>query len=545
MMVRPALVVVVAAAILFVGCGSDASTVPAPAISTPIATFSPFTSPSASSTPGAIASTPDQQPLTAEALAQFAAYIEDTRGSFNVPGMAVVVVQGGDVAFAQGFGVREAGGEDPITPDTMFSIGSTTKAMTAMMAATLVDEELITWDTPVVDVMPQFQLSDADATGKITLRHLFAHTTGLPNTDLALFFAGLPPEGIVEFFKDVPLNTQPGESRTYQNEAFAVGGYVAAMAAGGRYGDDLLETYVDLMQRRVFDPIGMSTATFSIAETEANPNHATPHYTTLNGTLAQTGFDVTPTHFWDTGSLAPAGEVRASAIDVGRFLITMLSGGVGPDGARVVSSESLAETWTQQIEMSPDPWLESVDSTPGWTLADYQGITVVTKDGNLGGFVAYMAFIPGADTGIAVLSNLDLPIPALSVQWRLVEMLYELEPKVEETFESGLAQFLEGVSDAFGQMLPVDRESVSRYLGEYESLGIPYTIEWRDGGLWFGQGMLDNVRLLGSPDGGYVAISSSDAHFMPIQFAEGDDGSISLLIAGEIQSPKLDNAAGE
>ena len=351
MMVRSALVVVVAAAILFVGCGSDASTVSAPAISTPIATFSPLTSPAATSTPRAAASTPNQLPLTAEALAQFAAYIEDTRRSFNVPGMAVVVVQGGDVAFAQGFGVREAGRDDPITPDTLFSIGSTAKAMTAMMAATLVDEGLITWDTPVVDVMPQFQLSDADATGKITLRHLFAHTTGLPNTDLALFFAELPPEGIVEFFKDVPLNTQPGGSRTYQNEAFAVGGYVAAMAAGGRYGDDLLETYVDLMQQRVFDPIGMSTATFSIKETEANPNHATPHYTTLNGTLAQTGFEVTPTHFWDTGSLAPAGEVRASALDVGRFLITMLSEGVAPDGARVVSRESLAETWTQQIEM--------------------------------------------------------------------------------------------------------------------------------------------------------------------------------------------------
>lgn len=198
MVVRPALVVVVAAAILFVGCGSDAATVDAPAISTPIATFSPFTSPAASSTPGAIVSTPEQQPLTAEALAQFAAYfaayIEDTRWSFNVPGMAVVVVQEGDVAFAQGFGVREAGGEDPITPDTMFSIGSTAKAMTAMMAATFVDEGLITWNTPVVDVMPQFQLSDADATGKITLRHLFAHTTGLPNTDLALFSPDCPPK---------------------------------------------------------------------------------------------------------------------------------------------------------------------------------------------------------------------------------------------------------------------------------------------------------------------------------------------------------------
>ena len=124
-------------------------------------------------------------------------------------------------------------------------------------------------------------------------------------------------------------------------------------------------------------------------------------------------------------------------------------------------------------------------------------------------------------------------------------MLYGLEPKMEETLESGLAQFLEGASDAFGQMLPVDPESVSRYLGEYESLGIPYTIEWCDGGLWFGQGTLDNVRLLGSPVGGYVAISSSDLHFMPIKFAEGDDGSINLLIADEIQAPKLDNAAGK
>ena len=96
------------------------------------------------------------------------------------------------MAFAQGFGVKVADGEDPVTPDTLFDIGSTAKAMKAMMAATVVDEGFITWDTPVVEVMPQFQLSDADATAKITLKHLFAHTTGLPNTDLAFFFPGLP-----------------------------------------------------------------------------------------------------------------------------------------------------------------------------------------------------------------------------------------------------------------------------------------------------------------------------------------------------------------
>ena len=214
-------------------------------------------------------------------------------------GMAVV--QGGEVAFAQGSGVKEAGDDDPVTPDTLFSIGSTAKTLPAIMAATVVDDGLITWDTPVVEVMPQFQLSDADATSQITLRHLFAHTTGLPDIDLLYFFSGLLPEGIIDALKDMPLNTRPGESRTYQNEAFSVAGYVATMAAGGQYGDNLLQTYVDLMQTGVFDPIGISTATFSIEDAVANPNHATPHYTSLNGTLAETGFDVTPDSLLEYG----------------------------------------------------------------------------------------------------------------------------------------------------------------------------------------------------------------------------------------------------
>ncbi len=408
------------------------------------------------------ASAPELQPLTAEALAEFAAYIEETRESFNVPGMAVVVVQGGEVVFAQGFGVKEARGADPVTPDTVFSIGSLTKAMTSMMTATLVDQGLMGWDTRVVEVMPQFQLSDTDATGKITIKHLFAHTTGLPNTDLALLFAGLPPEGFVEFLKGVPLSSQPGESRTYHNQAYAVGAYVAAMAAGGEYGDNLVETYIDLMERRVFAPIGMSTATFSIEEAQANPDHATPHYITLNGTLAQTGFDITPTHYWDIGALAPAGAVRASARDVGRFLMTMLAEGVAPDGTRVVSGENLAETWTQQIEINAEPFLEGAGAALGWGLADYQGITVVTHGGAVSGFSSQMAFVPGADTGIVVLNNVDTLGLALgrNVQYRLVEMLYGLEPKVEELAKAELGQ-IAGLSDLYSQLLPVDPDSVA------------------------------------------------------------------------------------
>ena len=257
--------------------------------------------------------------LPPELVADIEAYIEQMRELLNVPGVAVAIVQGGEIAYAEGFGVKEIGSDDPVTADTIFSIGSLGKAMTSMMVASLVDDGLIEWDTPLVEVMPQFQLSDEQATQQITLREALGMTTGLPNIDPILFLSGLPPEDYVEYLADVPLAAPPGESYVYQNEMYSVGAYAAAMAAGAEYGVDLFSTYTDLMQERVFDPLGMTSATFSAAEAEASPNHATPHFQSLNANLTETGFDVTPTHYMDIDTIAPAGTARMSATDVGAF----------------------------------------------------------------------------------------------------------------------------------------------------------------------------------------------------------------------------------
>ena len=107
---------------------------------------------------------------------------------------------------------------------------------------------------------------------------------------------------------------------------------------------------------------------------------------------------------------------------------------------------------------------------------------------------------------------------------------------MEELLKPGIEQFLAGVSDAYTRLLPVDPETVAPYSGEYESEGNPYTIEWRDGSLCYGQGSLDIAQLLGSPEGGYLSISPSD-FYLPFQFVEGEDGSITLVIAGFIEAP--------
>ena len=484
--------------------------------------------------------------LPPELLAEFEAYVEQTRDFLNVPGVAVAIVQGGEIVYAKGFGVKEIGSDDPVTADTVFTIGSLGKAMTSMMVASLVDDGLIEWDTPLVEVMPQFRLSDEQATQQITLREALGMTTGLPYLGPVLFLSGLPPEDYVEYLADVPLAAPPGESYVYQNEMYSVGAYAATMAAGAEYGENLYSTYTDLMQERVFDPLGMTSATFSAQEAAASPDHATPHFQSLNATLAETGFDVTPTHYMDLDTIAPAGTARMSAPDVGRFLITMLSGGVAPDGSRAISAENLAETWTGQISKEPVPHLEQASYGMGWNAATYQGIPLVTHDGNLGGFASDMAFITEADTGIVVLTNADYFGLTLrtQVQFRLIEMLLGIEPFIDfidEGFSEGMASYLSQLSDGYSQLAAIDPETVAPFLGSYDVEGEPYTVELCDDRLWVSLGEWDHVELLAAPDGSYAAISGGIEFIgAPFQFVEGDDGRITMVMFGQLEVPKLD-----
>ena len=127
-------------------------------------------------------------PLTDERLATFEAYVAAKLAETHVPGAAVAVVQGGAVAFLQGFGVRELGRPAPVTADTLLRIGSVTKSFSSLLAATLVDAGQLTWETPLVDLLPDFAVADPDLTPRLTVRDAFCACTGLPRRDLEFIF---------------------------------------------------------------------------------------------------------------------------------------------------------------------------------------------------------------------------------------------------------------------------------------------------------------------------------------------------------------------
>ncbi len=409
----------------------------------------------------------EPQSITPEVLAALEAYIEDAMTQFGIPGVAVAIVQGDEVVYTGGFGVRDLESNAPITPQTRMMIGSTSKTMTTLLMAMMVDEGRFDWDTPVVEILPSFAVADPEITEEITVQNLVCACTGVPRRDLEIFFNfdNLSAEKVIESLADFEFFTDFGEAFQYSNQMVATGGYVTAAAAGGEYGD-LYDAYASLMRERVFDPIEMPRTTLDFEQVLAGDNYAMPHELTVEGAYGPIPMNwerfVTP--------LAPAGAYWSTVEEMGRYLITELNRGVTPDGERIVSAENLTHTWEPQVPIDAN-----ASYGLGWIISDYKGQPVIAHGGNTIGFTSELAFLPEADIGISVITNAwGTNAFNEAVRTRLLEMLFVQEFEADEAaafqFET-LREQIEKMAETLAD--EVDPEVVAPFEGSYtnEALG--------------------------------------------------------------------------
>ncbi len=355
--------------------------------------------------------------LTPELLGQLEGYITGAMTLARVPGAAVAVVQNSEVVYVHGFGVREMGTKDPVTPDTRMMIGSVGKTMTTMMMATLVDDGHMAWDTPAVKILPGFAVADPALTPKITMRDLVCACTGVPRRDMELLFNAdsLTAKDVVASLRSFQFSTGLGEAFQYSNQMVASGGYIAALA-GSSDTTDMYGAYLAQIQHRVFDPIGMAHTTFNFEEVAAAPDHATPH-----GEDAL--YEYSPLPLSVERLLIPVGPAGASwstARDMARYLITELNRGVSPDGVRVVSEKNLEVTWQPQVAVNAD-----TSYGLGWFVGHYKGLRLLYHEGNTLGFTSDLAFLPDVGLGIVVLANAaNSNAFDEAVRFRLFELAY-------------------------------------------------------------------------------------------------------------------------
>jgi CubicO group peptidase (beta-lactamase class C family) len=428
-------------------------------------------------------------PLTGELLATFEAYVAAKLTEFHIPGAAVAVVQGGEVTFLQGFGVRELGRPEPVAADTLLRIGSVTKSFSSLLAATLVDTGRVTWETPLVDLLPDFAVADPDLTSRLTMADAFCACTGLPRRDweIVLNSHALTPEGIIAGMSRIPLAAPYGAKYQYSNQMVAVGGYAAAVADGGSP-TNLGPDYAIALRARVLNPIGMTHSTLALAEVLARGDYATPHGADITSTLCP--LPLLEDNDW-VATVAPSGGLWSSAREMARYVQTELNRGVSPDGVRVVSAANLERTWQPGVAMSALPGT-SQHYGLGWVVSAYGGQRMVSHAGATLGFHSQVTLLPEAQLGVVVLTNATVGVAvSLSVAavYRLLELLFDQPATIDAVLAPGLAAAAQARTDLLAHLGQVDPAAVTPYLGRYANPDLgSATLALREGKLIFDAG---------------------------------------------------------
>ncbi|NDJ87141.1 MAG: beta-lactamase family protein [Chloroflexi bacterium] len=453
--------------------------------------------------------------LTNEEVDAIVAQVDPLREEFQVPGAAVAIFQGDDIVYVGGHGVRKVDTGEPITTQTVFRVGSTTKAMTSFMIATLVDDGVIDWDTLAVEVYPDFRLPTAKATQSVTIADLMGMGTGFQGVyQPFLWETYKTAQDIFAAIAAQPTLDKPGYS--YNNEIYASAGHLGAIAADS--------TYAALMQERVFDSVGMSTAQIGDSPAAVSDDWAQSYIYSIAGELAT----ATPEPYRVIGSLAPSGAVISNVNDLARFVITVKNSGITPNGTRVVSQDALVRTITGQTPIDND-----AAYAMGWIVDNRYGYELVHHEGNIDGYYSYMAFVPDADAGLVILTNSiigELFIHAVKATF--LEQLYPGSTADEvvtlrETYGQQYEVFTQ-IAPLLNVPVPVD--TVAPFLGEYEN---GYTLEWRpDETLWLIRGKFEIALLPGDNIGlanTYVLGNTylAYANFV-VQLQESKSGDVAL-----------------
>ena len=325
-------------------------------------------------------------------LERLATEIERNRIDQHAPGAAVAVVREGKVIFARGFGLANVADKTPVTPETRFFIGSTTKAFTATLVGMLVDEGVMRWDDPADQHLPYFKLAvdSDDPAARATLRDLLSHRTGFPRMSVLLANGVLSPEEILRQASQAEPFSTFRQRFHYNNEQYLAAGWAAAAAAG--------RPWDELTRSRILNPLGMTNTETSARRARAMPDLArgyTWHKET--GTNEEPEQNVRAISSVDT--IAPAGSISSTALDMAKWLRFLLAKGE-VNGKPLIRAETLAETWTRQIAVNAN-----VGYGMGWMLREWRGQPLIVHEGSLPGYTAMVALLPQSDLGFVVLVN--------------------------------------------------------------------------------------------------------------------------------------------
>ena len=359
------------------------------------------------------------------------AIVIDALKTFQVPGAAVVVVRGDKTLVLKGYGRRSIERDEPVTPETLFPMASCTKQFTTTLLAMLVDEGMIGWDDRVKKLYPDFALSDPSANELLTLRDLVSHRTGLGSHDLLWYHSPEKIDDIIRKAKLLPLDYPFRGGYRYNSVPFMAAGRIAEKVGKAKW--------EKLVRERICDPLEMKSVSFTTPDIPKDADRALGHRLNKAGKVERM-----PVYAMKEPN--PSGSLHLTARDLAQWLQFQVSGGVAPNGRRVVSAEPLLETRTGQTIIRLEgasklqfPETNLMQYARGWVVNDYRGLKVTAHGGLIDGFRVQVTLVPEKELGIAVLTNLHDTRMPIAVTNGLIDLYCALKPKEWSAYYKKLA----------------------------------------------------------------------------------------------------------
>lgn len=327
-------------------------------------------------------------------------WLDQVDQSGQVAGLAITVVQDNKVLLQRGIGYANAAKRLPVTVNSVFRLASLSKAFASGLAALMVKDGVLDWDTRIGKVLPAFELHDSAASSRLTIGEILSQRVGLPhNTYDNLLEQDEPYPLLVEKLKQIPMACPVGQCYGYQNVTYSLIGDVTYALTG--------DFFYHQVEKRLFHPLGMSTATYGKAALEASASWARPH--------ARRGGIWLPMEAKEAYyHVAPAAGVNASIKDMALWLIAQMG------GRQDILSQSVLDDLhrpriSTPIEARGAPWRRSrvrdAHYALGWRVFDYAGETLVYHAGAVQGYRAMIAFFPKYRFGTVMLWNCDCTTP--------------------------------------------------------------------------------------------------------------------------------------
>jgi len=351
-------------------------------------------------------------------------YVVRVLKTFEVPGLSIAVVKDGKTVLAKGYGVRKLGAPARVDENTLFGIGSNTKAFTTAALASLVDAGKISWDDPVYQRLPGFQMYDPYVSHEMTIRDLLTHRSGMGLGEGDLLFwphTTYTRDEIIYRLRFMKPASSFRSHYAYDNLLYMTAGQIIPAVTG--------KSWDDYVREQIFAPLGMASTNVSADAFKPGDDYAFPH-SKVDGKL-----QVVP--FQNLDNVGPAGSINSSAAEMAKWITLQLNRGKFPSSDnRLFSERQSHELWSPQTILpigersGPLAPLRATfaDYGLGWALRDYHGRKLIGHTGGVLGFVSRVMLVPEENLGVVILTNAEEGGAFDSILYHVLDHYFALQP---------------------------------------------------------------------------------------------------------------------